>query len=89
MAGPGDGILNLGLGRWNRCCWIPPFQTSSLTAIAKSYTSKWKGRLELTDVRFQDNDHLLKIIRLDSQQCGPCRDESVPMVDAAAGWLPG
>jgi pilus assembly protein CpaF len=40
------------------------------------------GRLELTDVRFQDNEHLLKIINKIVSNVGRRIDESVPMVDA-------
>jgi pilus assembly protein CpaF len=41
-----------------------------------------KGRLELTEVRFQDNEHLLKIINKIVSNVGRRIDESVPMVDA-------
>jgi len=41
-----------------------------------------QGRLELTDVRFQDNEHLLKIINKIVSNVGRRIDESVPMVDA-------
>ena len=40
------------------------------------------GRLELTDVRFQDNEHLLKIINKIVSNVGRHIDESTPMVDA-------
>ncbi len=41
-----------------------------------------KGRLEQTEVRFQDNEHLLKIINKIVSNVGRRIDESVPMVDA-------
>jgi pilus assembly protein CpaF len=41
-----------------------------------------KGRLETADVRFQDNEHLLKIINKIVSNVGRRIDESVPMVDA-------
>jgi pilus assembly protein CpaF len=41
-----------------------------------------KGRLEQADVRFQDNEHLLKIINKIVSNVGRRIDESVPMVDA-------
>lgn len=40
------------------------------------------GRLELTEVRFQNNDHLLKIINKIVSNVGRRIDESSPMVDA-------
>ena len=40
------------------------------------------GRLELTEIRFQDNDHLLKIINKIVSNVGRRIDESIPMVDA-------
>jgi pilus assembly protein CpaF len=40
------------------------------------------GRLELTDVRFDDNDHLMKIIDRIVSKVGRRIDESSPMVDA-------
>ncbi len=41
-----------------------------------------RGLLELTDIRFQDNSHLLKIINKIVANVGRRIDESVPMVDA-------
>ncbi len=41
-----------------------------------------RGRLELTDIRFQDNEHLLKIINKIVSNVGRRIDESIPMVDA-------
>jgi len=41
-----------------------------------------RGVLELTDIHFQDNDHLLKIINKIVSNVGRRVDESVPMVDA-------
>ncbi len=41
-----------------------------------------RGRLELTAVRFQDNEHLLKIINKIVSNVGRRIDESTPMVDA-------
>ena len=40
------------------------------------------GQLELTDVRFDDNDHLMKIIDRIVSRVGRRIDESSPMVDA-------
>ncbi len=41
-----------------------------------------RGRLELTDIRFQNNEHLLKIINKIVSNVGRRIDESTPMVDA-------
>ena len=41
-----------------------------------------RGRLEMTEVRFQDNNHLLKIINKIVSNVGRRIDESSPMVDA-------
>ncbi|MGO9621939.1 MAG: CpaF family protein [Desulfobaccales bacterium] len=41
-----------------------------------------RGRLELTDIQFQDNEHLLKIINKIVSNVGRRIDESIPMVDA-------
>jgi pilus assembly protein CpaF len=41
-----------------------------------------RGRLELTDIRFQDDEHLLKIINKIVSNVGRRIDESIPMVDA-------
>ena len=40
------------------------------------------GRLELADIRFQDSEHLLKIINKIVSNVGRRIDESIPMVDA-------
>ncbi len=40
------------------------------------------GRLELTDIRFHDNQHLMKIIEKIVARVGRRVDESTPMVDA-------
>ena len=40
------------------------------------------GKLELTDARFKDDDHLLKIIDRIVSSVGRRVDESSPMVDA-------
>src|SRR5262249_7494112 len=45
------------------------------------YVEKY-GRLQLTDVRFRDNDHLLQIIDRIVTAVGRRVDESSPMVDA-------
>ncbi|MGA7563592.1 MAG: CpaF family protein [Desulfobaccales bacterium] len=41
-----------------------------------------RGLLELTDIRFQDSEHLLKIINKIVSNVGRRIDESIPMVDA-------
>ena len=41
-----------------------------------------KGRLELTDVRFRDNDHIMTISQKIAARIGRRIDESSPMVDA-------
>jgi pilus assembly protein CpaF len=41
-----------------------------------------RGRLEEADIRFQDNEHLLKIINKIVSNVGRRIDESIPMVDA-------
>ena len=41
-----------------------------------------RGRLEMADIRFQDDEHLLKIINKIVSNVGRRIDESIPMVDA-------
>jgi pilus assembly protein CpaF len=48
-----------------------------------------RGRLELTDVEFRDNAHLMQIIDRIVSKVGRRVDETCPMVDARLGrWLP-
>ena len=68
-------------GRWRRCCATRPSPTSWSTPPAPS-TSSGGGKLELTGVRFRDNDHLQQIINRIVSRVGRRVDDSSPMVDA-------
>ena len=67
--------------RSSRCSRTPPFPTSWSTATGRS-TSSGGDCLELTNVRFHDDAHLLRIIDKIVSQVGRRVDESNPMVDA-------
>ena len=64
----------------------PLLQDSTISDIlANRYDQVYierRGRLELTNVRFQNNEHLLKIINKIVSNVGRRIDESIPMVDA-------
>ncbi len=71
----------LGLGPLEPLLTDPALSDILVNRYNQVYIER-KGRLELTDVRFQDNDHLLKIINKIVSNVGRRIDESVPMVDA-------
>jgi pilus assembly protein CpaF len=71
----------LGLGPLEPLLMDPAISDILVNRHNQVYVER-KGRLELTEVRFQDNDHLLKIINKIVSNVGRRIDESVPMVDA-------
>jgi pilus assembly protein CpaF len=71
----------LGLGPLEPLLLDPAISDILVNRYNQVYIER-KGRLELTEVRFQDNDHLLKIINKIVSNVGRRIDESVPMVDA-------
>jgi pilus assembly protein CpaF len=71
----------LGLGPLEPLLMDPAISDILVNRYNQVYIER-KGRLELSDVRFQDNEHLLKIINKIVSNVGRRIDESVPMVDA-------
>jgi pilus assembly protein CpaF len=71
----------LGLGPLEPLLLDPAISDILVNRYNQVYVER-KGRLELTEVRFQDNEHLLKIINKIVSNVGRRIDESVPMVDA-------
>jgi pilus assembly protein CpaF len=71
----------LGLGPLEPLLMDPMVSDILVNRYNQVYIER-KGRLELTEVRFQDNEHLLKIINKIVSNVGRRIDESVPMVDA-------
>jgi len=71
----------LGLGPLEPLLLDPAISDILVNRYNQVYVER-KGCLELTDVRFQDNEHLLKIINKIVSNVGRRIDESVPMVDA-------
>ena len=71
----------LGLGPLEPLLMDPAISDILVNRYNQVYVER-KGRLEMTDVRFQDNEHLLKIINKIVSNVGRRIDESVPMVDA-------
>jgi pilus assembly protein CpaF len=71
----------LGLGPLEPLLLDPAISDILVNRYNQVYIER-KGRLELTDVRFQDNEHLLKIINKIVSNVGRRIDESTPMVDA-------
>jgi pilus assembly protein CpaF len=71
----------LGLGPLEPLLMDPSISDILVNRHNQVYIER-KGRLELTEVRFQDNEHLLKIINKIVSNVGRRIDESVPMVDA-------
>jgi pilus assembly protein CpaF len=71
----------LGLGPLEPLLMDPSISDILVNRYNQVYVER-KGRLELTEVRFQDNEHLLKIINKIVSNVGRRIDESVPMVDA-------
>ena len=71
----------LGLGPLEPLLADPTVSDILVNTAAQVYVER-KGRLELTDITFDDNDHLLKIIDKIVSRVGRRVDESSPMVDA-------
>ncbi len=71
----------LGLGPLEPLLTDPTISDILVNRYDQVYIER-RGRLELTDVRFQDNEHLLKIINKIVTNVGRRIDESTPMVDA-------
>jgi pilus assembly protein CpaF len=71
----------LGLGPLEPLLVDPGISDILVNRYNQVYIEK-RGRLELTEVRFQDNEHLLKIINKIANNVGRRIDESTPMVDA-------
>jgi pilus assembly protein CpaF len=71
----------LGLGPLEPLLMDPSVSDILVNRYNQVYIER-KGRLESADVRFQDNEHLLKIINKIVSNVGRRIDESVPMVDA-------
>ena len=71
----------LGLGPLEPLLMDPAISDILVNRYNQVYVER-KGRLEMTEVRFQDNEHLLKIINKIVSNVGRRIDESVPMVDA-------
>jgi pilus assembly protein CpaF len=71
----------LGLGPLEPLLVDPSISDILVNRYNQVYIER-KGHLELTEVRFQDNEHLLKIINKIVSNVGRRIDESVPMVDA-------
>ena len=71
----------LGLGPLEPLLADPGISDILVNRYNQVYIEK-RGRLEVADIRFQDNAHLLKIINKIVSNVGRRIDESVPMVDA-------
>ncbi len=71
----------LGFGPLEELLADPTISDILVNTASKVYVER-HGRLELTSVSFNDNDHLLKIIDKIVSQVGRRIDESSPMVDA-------
>jgi pilus assembly protein CpaF len=71
----------LGLGPLEPLLEDPTVSDILVNTASRVYVER-RGRLELTDIRFDDNDHLLKIIDKIVSRVGRRIDESSPMVDA-------
>jgi pilus assembly protein CpaF len=71
----------LGLGPLEPLLMDPAISDILVNRYNQVYIER-QGRLEMTEVRFQDNEHLLKIINKIVSNVGRRIDESVPMVDA-------
>jgi pilus assembly protein CpaF len=71
----------LGLGPLEPLLSDPTISDILVNRYDQVYIER-RGRLELADIRFQDNDHLLKIINKIVSNVGRRVDESIPMVDA-------
>lgn len=71
----------LGLGPLEPLLADPTISDILVNAYSQVYVERY-GKLELTDVRFSSNAHLLKIIDKIVSRIGRRVDESSPMVDA-------
>ncbi len=71
----------LGLGPLEPLLADPAISDILVNGYSQVYIEK-NGQLELTDIRFQNNVHLLKIINKIVSNVGRRIDESTPMVDA-------
>ena len=71
----------LGLGPLEPLLSDPTISDILVNRYNQVYVER-RGLLELTDIRFQDNEHLLKIINKIVSNVGRRIDESIPMVDA-------
>jgi pilus assembly protein CpaF len=71
----------LGLGPLEPFLQDPQISDILVNTYKQVYVERF-GKLELTDARFKDNDHLLKIIDRIVSSVGRRIDESSPMVDA-------
>ena len=71
----------LGFGPLESLLGDPSVSDILVNTYAKVYVER-RGRLELTDVTFHDNAHLMKIIEKIVSRVGRRVDESSPMVDA-------
>ena len=71
----------LGFGPLEPLLADPTVSDILVNTYAKVYVER-RGRLELTDVSFHDNAHLMKIIEKIVSRVGRRVDESSPMVDA-------
>ena len=70
-----------GLGPLEPLLLDPTISDILINGYKQVYIER-KGKLELTEVEFQDNDHLLNIIERIVSRVGRRIDESSPMVDA-------
>lgn len=71
----------LGLGPLEALLYDPTIADILVNGYKKVYVERF-GRLELTPVRFNDDNHLMKIIDRIVSKIGRRIDESSPMVDA-------
>ena len=71
----------LGLGPLEALLYEPSISDILVNGYNKVYVERF-GKLELTPVRFNDNNHLIKIIDRIVSRVGRRVDESSPMVDA-------
>jgi pilus assembly protein CpaF len=71
----------LGLGPLEPLLADPTVSDILVNTASQVYVER-KGRLELTEITFDDDDHLLKIIDKIVSRVGRRVDESSPMVDA-------
>src|SRR3984893_13156611 len=85
MAGEGltDEVLDetFGFGPLEALLKAPTISDILINGPAKVYVER-RGKMEKTDVRFRDNDHLMQIIDRIVSKVGRRVDETSPMVDA-------